>query len=53
MDNKKEGNGIFYLEEGIYAGEVKNDLFHGKGIFSGKNGWKYEGEFVNGKKDGF
>lgn len=43
---KNKDNFIYYI------GEVKNNLFHGKGIFHFCNGEYYEGEFKNGKQEG-
>ena len=42
-----------YDNGNYYIGEMLNDNRHGKGILYYKNGnIKYEGEFVNGKKEG-
>ena len=43
---------IQYDNGEIYVGEVKNGLPHGKGVLTTKGGLKYEGMFVNGKKNG-
>ena len=37
---------------GIYKGEYKNGLFHGKGEMVWSNGDRYEGEFKNGLRHG-
>jgi hypothetical protein len=39
------------VDGGVYHGEVKNDLPHGKGIFIKKN-YRYEGEYKDGIKEG-
>ncbi len=36
----------------IYEGNFKEDRFDGFGIYTCKNGSKYEGEWTNGKKVG-
>ena len=44
---------ILDLENGDhYVGQIKNGLFHGKGILTYKTGAKYQGEFVEGKRHG-
>ena len=40
------------LKNGTYVGEYKNGNFHGKGVLTFDNGEKYEGQFVEGKREG-
>jgi len=44
---------ILYETKDIYIGEVLNYKRHGNGILCYTNGCKYEGNFINGKFDGF
>ncbi len=43
---------IFYPNENIYEGEIKNSNFHGKGKIIFNNGETYEGDFSNGEVTG-
>ena len=36
-----------------YEGDWKDNNMHGKGIYTWKDGRKYEGEYLNDKKHGF
>ena len=48
---KRNGYGVLMAaKDTLYAGEWKDDLYHGKGISF--EGGRYEGYFVNGKKEG-
>jgi len=38
---------------GHYLGEYKNNRKHGKGVYEYKNGIKYEGQYVDGNKEGY
>jgi len=55
-ENIIDGKGIIYFENGkkIYEGEFKAGDYHGKGIFylNSIDGEKYDGKWVNGRKDG-
>lgn len=44
---------IMYPSGNLYIGEVKNYVRYGKGLFCYKNGYKYDGDFANGKFSGF
>jgi hypothetical protein len=44
---------IMYPSGNLYIGEAKNYVRHGKGLFCYKNGYKYDGDFVNGKFEGY
>lgn len=52
--DKKEGYGVLTWPNGIkkYEGEWKNDLYEGKGKYTEKEGYFYEGEYKNGKRHG-
>jgi hypothetical protein len=39
---------IFYSNDNIYEGEIKNSTYHGKGKLIFNNGEIYEGDFLNG-----
>lgn len=42
-----------YKDGRKYEGQFKNNLRHGKGIYHmGESGMIYDGDFVNGVKDG-
>ena len=52
---KFQNDSFLYDNEGIYIGEMRNNLTpikDGKGILFYNNGNKYEGDFNNGKKEG-
>ena len=36
----------------VYKGRFKGGLFHGVGVFQVEDGYKYEGEYVNGVREG-
>ncbi|XP_058750376.1 phosphatidylinositol 4-phosphate 5-kinase 8-like [Vicia villosa] len=40
------------LFNGVYFGEFKSKLFHGKGKYTWSNGTIYEGDWVDGKRTG-
>lgn len=45
--------GKFEWEDGsYYEGEMKNDNFHGKGVYYWKEGRTYSGDWVDGQMDG-
>ena len=37
---------------GVYQGDIHNNVRHGVGTYAYSNGFRYEGEWVNGKKHG-
>ncbi|CAI8597061.1 unnamed protein product [Vicia faba] len=50
-----ENNGSFKEKSffnGVYFGEFKSKVFHGKGKYTWSNGTIYEGDWVDGKKSG-
>ena len=50
VNNKPEGNGIYYYENGdYYIGELKNGLRNGKGKeYDSEGKIQFEGEYLNG-----
>ena len=49
----ENGNTISIYNDGAkYIGQIRNNLFHGKGTFIFKDGSSYTGNYRNGKKDG-
>jgi hypothetical protein len=53
-DGKASGIGIGIVEKkGIYEGEWKDNLRHGKGKYTWANGDVYEGDFLEGKRSGY
>jgi len=49
----KNGNTISIYKDGEkYVGQIRNNLFHGKGTFMFKDGTFYTGNYRNGKRDG-
>jgi len=51
---KKQGRGTRTHVDGlVYDGHWYDDEYHGYGIISSPHGWKYEGNWNLGKKDGF
>ena len=55
-NNQFHGKGTFsYFNKQKYTGEFKNSLFDGPGIFEYNDGtnWKFEGTFLQNKKQGF
>ena len=44
-EGKKEGHGIWYTDEGIYSGQVKDDQPYGNGRMDYANGDSHTGEF--------
>ncbi len=44
--------GTFDYDDGTYVGQHKSGILHGKGVYTWKNGEKYDGEYVNGDKTG-
>ena len=38
--------------DGVYVGEVKNGIEHGKGTFTLDDGEKYDGEWIQGRRSG-
>lgn len=53
-DNKPDGLGTFNYATGVvYSGNFKNGRFHNYGVVScTRTGMKYEGEWVNGFREG-
>lgn len=52
LHHKANGYGEYYYASGAtYKGNWKDDLFHGKGIYSSDES-RYEGDFKYGKRDG-
>ena len=43
---------IFYANDNIYEGEIKNSSYHGKGKLIFNNGEIYEGDFIDGNITG-
>ena len=43
---------LYYANGDIYQGQFKNDKFHGKGYYRSALGITYEGDYVNGIKEG-
>ena len=43
---------IFYANDKIYEGEIKNSTYHGKGKLIFNNGETYEGDFIEGEITG-
>ena len=54
-DGKKHGLGKLQNKEGksIYIGDYLNDLKHGKGKEFYIDGSHYDGQYQNGKKNGY
>ena len=53
LDNFGQVNGVGKeINNIIYEGQLKNDIYHGYGRFIYSNGNYYEGQWVNGKKQG-
>ena len=50
--NCVNGFGKIKYDNGIYEGNFKNGLRHGKGIYKWTVGSSYDGDFKNGKKEG-
>ena len=51
-NDKPEGKGKAYYDNGTYEGEWKNGMRQGKGIYTFKNGDKYEGDYQNNIPEG-
>lgn len=49
---KREGEGTFLKKNMKYEGNWKNNTYHGSGVLEYYNEWKYQGQFVEGKKNG-
>ena len=49
----KQGKGQLITEKIKYSGKFENDTFNGKGILCDEKGNIYEGDFVNGKFEGY
>ena len=50
---KKYGKDIIKFKSGDeYEGELKNNIYEGRGIYYYNGGDRYEGEYKNGKKEG-
>ncbi len=52
-DNLYSGNGKYYFEGGWYEGEFRNGMYNGKGKFYNSGKLVYEGDFIDGAKQGF
>ena len=53
-DGLKHGNGQLITQKIKYSGKFENDVFSGsKGVLCDEKGNIYEGDFVNGKFDGY
>lgn len=48
----KEGQGVLLYSLATYKGNFSEDLFHGQGKLSWRNGDVYQGEFVKGRPSG-
>lgn len=46
--SKNDGKKIMMPDSGVYEGEYKDGLFHGKGTLVWRNGSVYKGDFKNG-----
>ena len=44
--------GVINSSNGQYIGEIKDGKKHGKGVFTLKDGTKYDGEWQDDKEDG-
>lgn len=47
------GKGIIKTDKFTYDGEFKNDKFHGKGKINIIGGAEYDGEWKDGKRNGW
>jgi hypothetical protein len=56
VNDQKHGQGRYYCHTAVnahsYVGGFQNGLFHGRGVFTLKSGSKYDGEWVQGKREG-
>jgi len=48
----RTGHGTYVNTQGTYKGEWANDLRHGKGVLTLKNGTKLDATFVNNHPEG-
>jgi hypothetical protein len=53
VDGKQTGPGVRRNPSGRYAGNFKDGLFDGKGVYVGANGMRYDGEWKNGNLEGY
>ncbi len=49
----QNGSGKFKFKNGNYVGSFLNGEINGKGLFSTRRGYCYDGAWVNGVKSGF
>ncbi|HYD06584.1 MAG TPA: hypothetical protein VEC60_12705 [Reyranella sp.] len=52
VDGKQTGHGSRHYRDGQYAGDFKDGLFDGNGVYVASNGMRYDGEWKAGNFDG-
>ena len=50
--NRRHGEGMLESPEGIYTGKFSQNKFDGHGIMKYSNGDNYDGEWINGCRNG-